>query len=137
MIFAPKNEVIISKANLNANKRILNCQPFLHRGYIIRNSARRGHKAGDEYNETDRLLDDEGGPDKNVETVSTRQKKKKPSLTKTLWSLFGVKFAVAVLCRLFHDLIIFVQPQLLKYSNLDSDYFMWTNLQAVICLLRI
>ena len=30
-IFAPKNEV--SKANLNANKRILNCQPFLHRVY--------------------------------------------------------------------------------------------------------
>ena len=31
-IFAPKNEV--SKANLNANKRILNCQPFLHRAYF-------------------------------------------------------------------------------------------------------
>ena len=89
---------------------------YFHKFNIIRNSARRGHKDEDEYNETDRLLDDEGVPDENVETVSTRQKKKKPSLTKTLWSLFGVKFAVAVLCKLFHDLIIFVQPQLLKYS---------------------
>lgn len=100
---------------------------------LIRNSDRRSHKDEDEYNESDRLLDDDSGPDEDVENTSTRKEEKKPSLRKTLGSLFGFKFALAVFCKLLHDLLIFIQPQLLKYSvpfhlicqtnviNLDSE----------------
>ena len=83
---------------------------------LIRNSGGRSHKDEDEYNESDRLLDDDSSPDENVENTSTRKEEKKPSLRKTLGSLFGFKFALAVFCKLLHDLLIFIQPQLLKYS---------------------
>ena len=100
---------------------------------FIRNSDRRSRKDEDDYNESDRLLDDDSGPDEDVENTSTRKEEKKPSLRKTLGSLFGFKFALAVFCKLLHDLLIFIQPQLLKYSvpfhlicqtnviNLDSE----------------
>ncbi|XP_022785081.1 multidrug resistance-associated protein 1-like [Stylophora pistillata] len=91
------------------------------------NSARRSHKDEDGYNESDRLLDDDNGPDENVENASTRKKENKPSLRKTLGSLFGFKFALAVFCKLLHDALIFVQPQLLKllvgYTEDKDDMF--------------
>ena len=93
---------------------------------MIRNSARRSDKDEDGYNESDRLLDDDNGPDENVENASTRKKEKKPSLRKTLGSLFGFKFALAVFCKLLHDALIFVQPQLLKYS-VPFHFICWTN----------
>ncbi|XP_078381051.1 multidrug resistance-associated protein 1-like isoform X2 [Oculina patagonica] len=93
------------------------------------NAPKENYKSEDDYRETDRLLDDEGGTEESAGNSSTQQpkKKKKPSLTKTLWSLFGINFAIAVLCKLLHDGLIFIQPQLLKlivgYTEDKDDMF--------------
>ena len=78
----------------------------------------------DNYKETDRLLGDESGPEDDIpESVLVRRNKKKPkkeklkkpSLSGVLWSgLFGINFAVAVTCKLLHDALLFIQPQLLR-----------------------
>ena len=84
--------------------------------FFVRNALRdEAYKSEDDFKETDKLFADEGGAEEPVETSSTQPKKKKvPSLTKTLLSLFGINFAFAVLCKLLHDGLIFIQPQLLK-----------------------
>ena len=83
--------------------------------FLVRNAPKEAYKSEDDYRETDKLLGDEGGAEEPVETSSIQPKKKKvPSLTKTLLSLFGINFAFAVLCKLLHDGLIFIQPQLLK-----------------------
>ena len=44
-----------------------------------------------------------------------RRKEKKASLVVALWNgLFGASFAIGVICRLLHDALLFVQPQLLR-----------------------
>ena len=79
--------------------------------FLVRNAPKETYKSEDDKKETDKLL----GAEEPVETSSTQPKKKKvPSLTKTLLSLFGINFAFAVLCKLLHDGLIFIQPQLLK-----------------------
>lgn len=103
---------------------------FLYLFYVERNSARKvegeeRQSEDDDYQETDRLLGDEGGSeDERNDDVSIRQrrkkekkkKQKKPSLAGTLWSaLFGMNFAIAIICKLLHDALIFIQPQLLRY----------------------
>lgn len=90
------------------------------------------------YKETDRLLGDGDVSEDDVgEQVSVRQpgkkkpkkkKEKKPSLSGILWSgLFGMNFAMAVTCKLLHDALIFIQPQLLKlivgYVEDRDDWF--------------
>ena len=84
--------------------------------FLLRNAPNESYKSEDDYKETDSLLDDEGaGTDEPARNASSQsKKKKKPSLTKTLWSLFGINFAMAVICKLLHDMLIFIQPQLLK-----------------------
>ena len=96
-----------------------------------RNGPREVSQDGDEqsddadnYKETDRLLGDESGAEDDIpETVMVRRNKrkpkkkklKKPSLSGVLWSgLFGISFGVAVTCKLLHDALLFIQPQLLR-----------------------
>ena len=85
---------------------------------FLRNAPEESYEYEDDYKETDRLLDDEGRTEEAEENLSRAQKKqkkeKKPSLSKILWSLFGLNFAIAVLCKLVNDMLLFVQPQLLK-----------------------
>ena len=102
---------------------------FLCLFYVERNSTRKiedeeRQSEDDDYQETDRLLGDEGSSeDERRDDVSIRRRKKKekkkkqkkPSLAGTLWSaLFGMNFAVAIICKLLHDALIFIQPQLLR-----------------------
>jgi len=91
----------------------------------------------DNYKETDRLLGDESGAEDDIpETVLVRRNKrkpkkkklKKPSLSGILWSgLFGINVGVAVTCKLLHDALLFIQPQLLRlivgYTENRSDMF--------------
>lgn len=66
------------------------------------------------------LGDESPSEDENVSVRSKKKKQKKkkekkPSLSKTLWgALFGMSFALAVICKLLHDALIFVQPQILR-----------------------
>ena len=103
---------------------------FLRKGFFVSRNAPQetreaeGEVEDDDSKETDRLLGDEGGSEDEVtENISIRKrrkegktkKQKKPSLLKTLWSgLFGMNFAMAVVCKLLHDALVFVQPQLLR-----------------------
>ena len=85
--------------------------------FFSRNAPEESYEYEDDYKETDQLLDDEGRTEEsegNSSTQRKQKKKKKPSLSKILWSLFGINFAIAVLCKLLHDILLFVQPQLLK-----------------------
>ena len=81
----------------------------------------------DDYKETDSLLGDECESENEITenvTIQSRRKRKKKkkkskerkaSLVRTLWSgLFGMNFAIAVICKLLHDALIFIQPQLLR-----------------------
>ena len=43
-----------------------------------------------------------------------RRDERKPSLLKVLVKMYGLKFLLAVICKLFHDCFVFVQPQLLR-----------------------
>jgi len=82
-----------------------------------RNAAKESYEYEDDYKETDQLLDEEDRTEESVRNSSTQRKQKKkrtPSLSKILWSLFGINFAIAVLCKLVNDMLLFVQPQLLK-----------------------
>ena len=84
---------------------------------FLRNAPKESYEYEDDYKETDQLLDDEGRAEESEGNSSTQRKekkKKKPSLSKVLWSLFGINFAIAVLCKLLNDVLLFVQPQLLK-----------------------
>lgn len=81
---------------------------------FLRNAPKESYEYEDDYKETDQLLDDEGRTEESVRNSSTQKKQKKPSLSKVLWSLFGINFALAVLCKLLNDMLLFVQPQLLK-----------------------
>lgn len=85
---------------------------------FLRNAPKESYEYEDDYKETDQLLDDEGRTEEfegNSSRTQKKQKKKKnPSLSKILWSLFGLNFAIAVLCKLINDMLLFVQPQLLK-----------------------
>ena len=84
---------------------------------FLRNAPKEKYEYEDDYKETDQLLDDEDRTEESVGNSSPqkkRKKTKKPSLSKLLWSLFGINFAVAVLCKLINDMLLFVQPQLLK-----------------------
>ena len=84
---------------------------------FLRNAPKESYEYEDDYKETDQLLGDEGRTEESVGHSSSQKKQKKekkPSLSKILWSLFGINFAVAVLCKLINDMLLFVQPQLLK-----------------------
>ena len=84
---------------------------------FLRNAPKEKYEYEDDYKETDQLLDDEDRTEESVGNSSPQKKQKKtkkPSLSKLLWSLFGINFAVAVLCKLINDMLLFVQPQLLK-----------------------
>ena len=84
---------------------------------LLRNAPKERYEYEDDYKETDQLLDDEDRTEESVGNSSPQKKQKKtkkPSLSKLLWSLFGINFAVAVLCKLLNDMLLFVQPQLLK-----------------------
>ena len=98
-------------------------------GNIILSSTRNAElefprevKSADDYRETDSLLEDNresseqdrAGKRPATAQCAAQRKKKKPSLVKTLMGLFGVNFAMAVLCKLVHDCLMFVQPQLLR-----------------------
>lgn len=75
---------------------------------LIRNLDRRSYKDEDEYNESDRLLDDDSGFDEDVENILTRKEEKKFFFRKILGSLFGFKFVFVVFCKLLYDLFIFI-----------------------------
>jgi len=84
---------------------------------FLRNAPKESYEYEDDYKETDQLLDDDGRTEEsegNSSTQKKEKKKKKPSLSNILWSLFGINFAIAVLCKLLNDMLLFVQPQLLK-----------------------
>lgn len=84
---------------------------------LLRNAPKERYEYEDDYKETDQLLDDEDRTEESAGNSSPQKKQKKtkkPSLSKLLWSLFGINFAVAVLCKLINDMLLFVQPQLLK-----------------------
>ena len=67
------------------------------------------------------MLADEG--DKQKKKRVKKIKERNPSLAKTLWSgLFGVDFAKAVIFQLLNDLLVFVQPQLLRYGVITVSY---------------
>lgn len=95
------------------------------------NAPKESYEYEDDYKETDQLLDDEARTEESEGNSSRTQKKqkkeKKPSLSKILWSLFGINFAIAVLCKLTNDMLLFVQPQLLKlligYTEDKDDMF--------------
>ena len=74
------------------------------------------------------MLADEG--DKQKKKRGKKIKERNPSLAKTLWSgLFGVDFAKAVMFQLLNDLLVFVQPQLLRYGVITVSY---SQFKAVI-----
>ena len=84
---------------------------------FLRNAPKESYEYEDDYKETDQLLGDEARTEESVRSSSSQKKQKKekkPSLSKILRSLFGINFAVAVLCKLINDMLLFVQPQLLK-----------------------
>ena len=67
------------------------------------------------------MLADEGVKQKKKR--GKKIKERNPSLANTLWSgLFGVDFAKAVMFQLLNDLLVFVQPQLLRYSVITVSY---------------
>lgn len=102
--------------------------PFVYRNVSDQSREAEIQGEDDDCTETDRLLGDEGGSEDEItENISIRLKKKtkkqkkkqkkekKASLLRTLWSgLFGVSFMMAVFCKLLHDALIFIQPQLIR-----------------------
>lgn len=74
---------------------------------------KEGNNEDNDWKETDRLLADEG--DKQKKKREKKIKERNPSLGKTLWNgLFGVDFAKAVMFQLLNDMLVFIQPQLLR-----------------------
>lgn len=63
---------------------------------------------GFEPSETDSLLG------RNKKEKKSPSNKRKPSLLKVLVKMYGWKFLLAAIFKLFHDCFLFVQPQLLR-----------------------
>lgn len=55
-----------------------------------------------------------------------RRDGRKPSLLKVLVKMYGLKFLLAVICKLLHDCFVFVQPQLLRWVYI-TDGFVTNN----------
>ena len=93
----------------------------------VRGNQEKEVEDEDNYRETDSLLGNEHESENDGEDISIRsktkkkkgkkerRKEKKASLVAALWNgLFGATFAIGVICRLLHDALLFVQPQLLR-----------------------
>ncbi|XP_078381561.1 multidrug resistance-associated protein 1-like isoform X2 [Oculina patagonica] len=90
--------------------------PFIKKWKEVENSIRdtaRSPTVEPIDNEKAELKADDNG-DEEVKFSSENQKKKKPSLSRIMFTLFWDKFLLAVFFKLINDCIQFVQPELLR-----------------------